>query len=175
MLVFWIVSIKKYCKGVPIKTLLPTTPVRQPCTMSTPNSVTESASGMLNPQLARDMLNTLRLPNATHIAALKVTVKDHKPAGAVSHFNLHTSPASLFCGLSMYIADTVDAELPKLPHLLRSIEHFIQILPSIPVPDSTILVRLDIKHFFISGDVIQLAKFASNALLMPTNVLYSMT
>ena len=73
------------------------------------------------PQLARDMLKALRVLNATHIAALKVTVKDHKPAGAVSHFNLHTSPASLFCGLSMYIADTVDAELPKLPHLLRSI------------------------------------------------------
>ncbi len=94
-------------------------------------------------------------------ASLITTIKTHKGNGFIEHRNIHAAANPKFRGLSFWVSAVLDDELKQLPHLLMSSERLVSLLPSVTIEPGDKLVRIDLKHFFMSGDVSSLSDGAS--------------
>ena len=93
---------------------------------------------------------------------LTVRTKTHKPAGRVEHRNIHAGCKNAFVGLSSWIANKLESILASASsHLLRDNDDLVIRLRSLKATPNTVMFRLDVKHFFMSGATTELADAAS--------------
>ncbi len=91
-------------------------------------------------------------------ATLQLTTKSTKPAGKVCHRNVHAAPANKLVALSEWLNITLNTELSKQEHLLMSTEQFTDKVTKNIIPqENDVMVRIDLKDFFMSGNPISLS------------------
>ena len=106
-------------------------------------------------------MRTLSVAGSTWGASLITTIKTHKGNGFIEHRNIHAAANPKCRGLSFWVSGVLDDELKQLPHLLMSSEHLVSLLPGVVIQPGDKLVRIDLKHFFMSGSVASLSNGAS--------------
>ena len=111
--------------------------------------------------LRSSLLRTLSVAGSTWGASLITAIKTHKGNGFIEHRNIHAAANPKCRGLSFWVSGVLDDELKQLPHLLMSSEHLVSLLPGVIIEPGDKLVRIDLKHFFMSGDVASLSNGAS--------------
>ena len=96
---------------------------------------------------------------ASHAAVLKLLIKSHKvPVGLR---NLHCASFSAFESLSSWVVMILDESLRQKRHLLTSSIDFVNRIRGAELGAEKTMIRVDVKHFFMSGTAQQLADFAS--------------
>ena len=114
-----------------------------------------------DPSLTRALVYKLRRGGRSLCSKLQATVKTHKPAGSVGLRAIHSS-VEHFMGPGMrWVAKILGDTLRCLPHVLRDTDHLLQSLSSVVVPADAILLKFDIKEFFMSGKHKQLIEESS--------------
>lgn len=113
--------------------------------------------------LAQVLRRSMRVPRASPVAMLQITMKPHKPQGEMSFRNLHCSKNYSFSGLGRWVHWCINTKLLDIaPHLLRTTEEVVDRLRNIrPEPD-LMLYRFDIKSFYMSGLPHDIAEAASS-------------
>jgi len=107
------------------------------------------------------LVRTQSVTGSTWGGSLITTIKTHKGNGFIEHRNIHAAANPKFRGLSFWVSAVLDDELKQLPHLLMSSEHLVSLLPSVTIEPIDKLVRIDLKHFVMSGYVSSLSDGAS--------------
>ena len=103
---------------------------------------------------------SLYAEGTSRTSRLITTCKTHKDPGQVSHRNVHSCPCSCFAGLSGWLRKVLADRLIEIRFILRSVQGFVDMVSHSPVNDSDRLIRLDAKHFFMSGTAEDLAEYA---------------
>ena len=82
---------------------------------------------------------------------LQVNVKTHKPVGKVTFRAIHSSACSALKPGMRYISWCLQPALARIPWLLRDSFDFVERLRRRTFPSNTIMIRLDIREFFMTG------------------------
>lgn len=101
--------------------------------------------------LANSMLSSLRRGCKSFVTKILTTVKTHKPEGQQSMRIVHAAPRHFAKPAMRWISATIQHHLKQFNHILKDTDHLLQLLRNIQVPDNALLVRFDIKEFFMSG------------------------
>ena len=80
-----------------------------------------------------------------------VTVKNHKPYGAMALRNIHSAAGSRLAGLSTWVAKEVQRSLAGFGHLLKGAEQLVDDLRLLRVSPNARMIRMDVKDFYMSG------------------------
>ena len=119
-------------------------------------------------QLAGTLKKSIFAPRASLFAELNITVKSTKGDGLVSVRNLHCAPSHSLAGLSVWVDVVLSGYLAsKAKHLIVSSEQLKSLVAKVRVGDSSRLMRIDLDHFFMSGNHDQLAHLASKIVDCP--------
>jgi hypothetical protein len=105
--------------------------------------------------IVRQLTRSSCLPNNSQYATLQTTCKDHK--SPVEHRILHSAPNFSFSGLSQFVRAFIAPHLKALPHIIPNAQSLAAELASISDPADAMLLRIDLKRFFLSGDATDLA------------------
>lgn len=126
--------------------------------------------------LTRDIGNTLEDDSLTQAlnrplrcsrecisSKLTLTLKSHKPQGEIAVRNLHASPSYGFAGLSIWVMRVLEEKLKTFSQILRSAEELAPAIKSVSLEghEQVRLIRIDVKHFFMSGAPNALAQAAA--------------
>jgi len=103
-------------------------------------------------------------PSASMVSSLVLFGKSHKPNGKISFRDVHTAPGYAFAGLSLWIAEEFRSVLRSLPHIVPSSAHFVRKLDGITLGTFDRMLRIAIRHFYLSGTPDQLTENACNIL-----------
>ena len=95
---------------------------------------------------------------STMIARLRLLLKSHKPEGEVSCRAVHSLPAFSLEGLSRWVMRTCREALVGLDHLVPSSKTVVDRVSKIRVGSYLIMVKLDIKDFYVVGEPHMLAE-----------------
>ena len=114
------------------------------------------------------LMKAARRRGARITSSLGVTIKSHKPQGQVKCRNLHRSRDFAFEGLTAWIDYVLKPILLSMPHMLANSEAFVKAVGGVKLSGNSVLVRIDVEEFFMSGSVEQLLNSTSN--LVPHNV-----
>jgi len=87
----------------------------------------------------------------TVVSVLDVTCKAHKPAGEVSFRDIHMGQNHLAKSLGIWLHNELQLVLRRIGYLLTSTGQFVRRVGGKRAPQGSLLVRADIKHFFMSG------------------------
>ena len=82
---------------------------------------------------------------------LKLQVKTHKDPGAVVARQLHCGSGHPFAPMMRFLARHLRVEVNQHGDIIRNTRHLIDSVSKVRVDSSCILVKLDIKDFFMSG------------------------
>jgi hypothetical protein len=82
---------------------------------------------------------------------LGITVKSHKPPGAVSVRTIHRGIKPCWSGLSRWVVGILTPILSQLPWLVPDTQGARQLIKSARVKASDVLAAIDLKDFFLSG------------------------
>ena len=85
------------------------------------------------------------------ISKMKAIVKSNKPAGEVALRPIHATPGSPLNPGMKWLASMLRPKLEELPHLLKNTEALIKHLESTVIPSTAVLIKVDVKDFFVSG------------------------
>lgn len=91
---------------------------------------------------------------------LDITIKTHKDAGEVVPRPIHTSAQHPFAPGMRWLSQELRKSL-DLPHLLRDTQSLIHRLSTHTIPHDHVLVKIDIKDFFMSGHLSDLVEICS--------------
>ena len=98
-------------------------------------------------------------PKATLAAKLLTTCKSHKPI--VTFRNIHASASYAVGGLSQWVASQLTQELLKGNHIVKDTADFVSKTSSWVIHGPTCyFAKIDVKEYYLSGDVISLTKDA---------------
>ena len=95
------------------------------------------------------MLKSVRTGSSV-LLYLLTTIKTHKAQGKTEHRNVHVGAQWAFTGLAQWVTVQLMENL-KYDHLLTGLQDFVKKVSEIQVPSGSIMYRLDMKHFFMSG------------------------
>jgi hypothetical protein len=84
-------------------------------------------------------------------AALSMQVKTHKPDGAVKCRLLHNGSVCFSKPLGYWLAALISPIVRRLPTLAFSSRHVIQMLRATKVGEDDLLLRIDLKDFYLTG------------------------
>ena len=102
---------------------------------------------------------------STVVSVFDMNIKSHKGDGFVVPRPIHSSVGHAFSGGMRYIAYLIRRKLSSCHHLIRDSDDFINKLSSLSVGSGTYVVKIDVKEFFMGGDIPELAhliQFAFN-------------
>ena len=117
-------------------------------------------------KLSEDLLKHLTvdtLKKSTLVSILDMNIKSHKDPGAVVPRPIHSSVDHAFSGGMRYIAYLVRLRLSSCEHLTRDSDDFIKKIARLKVDSGTYLVKIDVKEFFMSGEIQELVSFVKHA------------
>lgn len=94
---------------------------------------------------------------STLLCRWNCTVKSHKPYGAVVARSLHSSVNHLHNSLSEVLNRILNPILQNYRHVCVNTDAVQDILLCSPVPHSAVLLKFDVKEFFLSGEHLDIA------------------
>ena len=86
------------------------------------------------------------------IAELSLTCKTPKDQGEIEPRAIHANSKSPFKPAMRLIAKTIRPYVLAISHLMKDSREFVKIINSKYIPEDHMLVKIDIKHFFMSGE-----------------------
>lgn len=113
----------------------------------------------------RALCRSFHEEGAAHSAKLVLLVKSHKTP--VQLRNVHAAPLSAFASLSQWVRRTLDEALAVFPHFLRDTADLVERLKTQTAAEQSTMVRIDVKHFFMSGSPFLLATAAVKVISDP--------
>ena len=93
-------------------------------------------------------------------STLGLTCKTHKPRGMVKHRNIHCSAIYLAAGISTWFASQLREIINSLEHLVKDGGHFTRRIESLKVTYIPIIMKLDVDHYYLSGQAHELVRDA---------------
>ena len=99
---------------------------------------------------------------------LNVTIKTHKPAGAVVPRAIHSSVKHTFAPAMRWSRRILNERLCTFSHLVRDSADMVQKLDSISVLPNDKFLKVDIRDYFMSGDQEEIANLSSK--LVPDSI-----
>ena len=103
-----------------------------------------------SPELGAQLAKSPKLPDTSLISQLNFTVKSHKPQ--VSVRNLHC----------LWLQKQLAGKLACIPHLITNPNQVGQFLGEISLNEDITVYKVDIKEFFISGELVLEARHHGN-------------
>ena len=85
-------------------------------------------------------------------ASLTLTTKSTKPAGAVTHRNVHACRHNGFEGLSAFVEHRLEIQLSRFDWLLSSTHDLVERLGAMECRSGDLIARIDVKEFFMTGE-----------------------
>lgn len=121
----------------------------------------EIANNYGGPRVLQQLLKTRRdWPH--HKMKLNVLVKTHKAQGEQGCRNIHSCNRYPWNAMAYWCSEVLERYLERVKFALRRMECFVKkAKKDIDVDPSHRLVKIDVEHFYVSGDPIQLAETAS--------------
>lgn len=110
--------------------------------------------------LCRMLMSSVLSSRAQYSSVLNMTCKTHK--SPVSFRNLHASQSWAYGGLSKFVSNIIQEELWKYPHVLRDCDDFVRKLSSVKCKPTARFCKLDVKHFFMSGNASDLTRLTTS-------------
>ena len=98
-----------------------------------------------------EMRARLFIEGGTTSCAVLATIKTHKPLGDLSCRLIHSSSMHIFGGLTRYIAKVLAVVCKKMKHCCLNSRSVIEQLKETEVSEGTILVKLDVKDFYMDS------------------------
>ena len=111
------------------------------------------------PGLCSVLAKSLSIESAKMESSLVFTCKTHKPV--VSFRNIHASSQWCFKGLGVFVSDLIQRKLNTYPHIIRNSKHFVEVITKLKYKPTQKICKLDIEHFFMSGQSHELADLAT--------------
>ena len=111
------------------------------------------------PGLASLLCRSLRCSKATIHSILRLTCKTHK--SPVSFRNLHCAPCWALGCLSRFVSNMLQEILNSHAHVLRDCKHFVGAVSGIMPKATHRFCKLDVQHFFMSGESFEIAQLIS--------------
>jgi len=90
-----------------------------------------------------------------------LTIKTRKPPGAVTTRKIHASRRSYLAPLGKFISIKLRESLCQYPHIFQSTDDLIRAIVNTRVTANAVMVKCDVKDFFITGDHEHLAARAA--------------
>ena len=103
-------------------------------------------------KLSSAILSSVRAGSSRLHSRVLCTVKTHKPPGDVGLRIIHSSVRNMFIPAMRYISSLLRPYLESYEHLVRDSDHLLCQMSKIVVPSSAVMVKFDIKDFYMSGD-----------------------
>ena len=103
-------------------------------------------------KLSRALLSSVRNGSRRFHSQILCTVKTHKPPGSVGLRIIHSSVRNMFVPAMRYISSLLRPHLDPLTHLVRDSDDLISQMSKVVVPPSAMMVKFDIKDFYMSGE-----------------------
>lgn len=100
-------------------------------------------------------------PSASFAATIRLTIKSSKPAGKVGHRNLHRATCAKTEGISESINKRLNIHLSKHHHIVDSTDSFVAAAKQLGAQHSDVMVRIDLKSYFMSGNADNLNEAAT--------------
>lgn len=117
-----------------------------------------------DPGLQSQLLRSTRIQGWSYDSKLRLTCKSHKPNGSIEFRNIHACASPANYGISSWVS----AELRKGPCrarcVIRSSTELVSMLAGQYVDDDDVLLRIDVKHFYMSGTRQQLVQASTKHL-----------
>ena len=82
---------------------------------------------------------------------LMITVKTHKGPGKVAPRPIHACSTSVFAPAMRLISQILDKHVLRMDHILRNTDQLLSVLKNLKVPRRSVLLKLDVKDFFMSA------------------------
>ena len=107
--------------------------------------------------------------SSSHMCAnAQLTIKSHKDPGEVSFRCIHGHVPYPWSGLAQWVSNKLHQRLQAFPHISFTTGALQQRLNTLTVLDSDVLIRVDIKEFFMAGQFSNLIS-AAKRLTLPTH------
>ena len=87
-----------------------------------------------------------------------VNCNTHNPFGKVEFRNIHSSSGNRFSGMSVWVAHTLRRILQQHAFLLKNTHELLQQITKIKPKPTHHFIKMDVKSFYLSGDVMTLAE-----------------
>ena len=123
---------------------------------------TRVAKAAEQPHLASDLFRSSGICGARASAALILNAKTHKSSAEFR--NVHAGGSSVFAGLGIWLCRELQSVVDEWDHLLPSCSAFSEWARTIEIRPGDYMVRVDVKHFFMSGQPSVIANLASSLL-----------
>ena len=111
------------------------------------------------PSLFSSMMKSAKDSNRSPSAFLMINSRTHKDE--LAWRNLHTAGGHAFAGLYIWLCKIWTPLVENLPHILKSREQFVSWARSFRLRDGDYMIRIDIKHYFMSGTADDIGSLAS--------------
>ncbi len=119
------------------------------------------SSGERDYPLLKVLMKPMHEPSAWYVARLKALCKTHKPIPTWR--NLHCASASAMLGLSRWLNGKLEAILSRYPHILPTVLSFKLAASGQAIAHDEVLLKTDVKEFFMSGTSQQLTSLIAAA------------
>ena len=106
-----------------------------------------------DPTLEQVLLSGYRSGDGSIRSILHMTMKTHKPDGEVVPRPIHASPRHPMAPGMRWLSLEFRKHLDYSPHILRDTSAFIQFVNTHILPANHVLIKFDIKDFFMSGEI----------------------
>lgn len=107
------------------------------------------------------ILHSIRGRSGRAFSKLKCTLKTHKDPGSVSWRGIHSTVKSPFSSAISFVVSCLRPILSSLDHLLKNSEALVKKLGSLPVPEDSHFMKIDVKEFFMEGLHSQFVRYST--------------
>ena len=112
--------------------------------------------------LYNSMMKSATTHGTTPLTKLQLTCKTLK--SELAWRNIHASSGNSFTGLSLWLCKVFSAATATLEHILPTRESFVRWAKNIRLGKNDYMLRIDIKHFYMSGKPEEIAELACETL-----------
>lgn len=119
-------------------------------------------SGIFNSSKDENLRDVLRGTSGTMLCRAQFTVKSHKNPGSVVLRILHSSLGHKYIPLAKWIVHMVKPQLKALSHIYSDSTSMLRAMREVRITDRTLLVKADVRDFYLSGNPEFLAKSFSS-------------
>ena len=111
-------------------------------------------------RVTKSELTASVFPGSNYISTLTCTVKTHKAQGAITCRAIHSTQHFRFSAVAKWVRAVLKEGMAPYRHIIHDTAQLIDRIKGLKVPDDTFFLKGDVRDFYMTGDVDEIAEAA---------------